>query len=131
MIEIGTRVYAVLDADEHKVRTLGYGTYEGEFLSPYMSKPTVEAMKNDPVFEAIQDQFNSDEEIQEFIDGPMARLYQNPRIRLDSGGVVWGMECWWATLDEEDPEDFGERKIVVVTPVRNDDGTIYGWEEHP
>lgn len=28
--------------------------------------------------------------------GPLALVgVRNPRIRLDSGKVVWGYECWW------------------------------------
>jgi hypothetical protein len=40
----------------------------------------------------------------------------NPRIRLDSGEVVWGFECWWG---EGSAEEFNKwvagRKLIPVT----------------
>ena len=28
----------------------------------------------------------------------------NPRIELDGGGVIWGCECWWERVDDEEVE---------------------------
>jgi hypothetical protein len=39
----------------------------------------------------------SDEEVIE--DLKTSSLLTNPCIKLDSGAVVWGMECWWAEAD--------------------------------
>lgn len=37
----------------------------------------------------------------------------NPKIQLDSGGVVWGQECWWG--DEEAVKKMiGGREIIMV-----------------
>ncbi len=44
----------------------------------------------------------------------------NPRIRLDSGEIVWGFECWWDA--EEEAKDIIKKaqeqgtKIVNITP---------------
>ena len=27
-------------------------------------------------------------------------LRENPKIKLDSGQIVWGCECWWSPEDE-------------------------------
>lgn len=26
----------------------------------------------------------------------------NPRIKLDNGDIIWGIECWWRPVDEGD-----------------------------
>jgi hypothetical protein len=46
----------------------------------------------------------------------------NPCIHLDSGDIVWGMQCWWGPLDRSDakfPEDVFER-VVVPVPADNE-----------
>lgn len=65
----GIRVGAILGSDGKKVEFLGYGVYEGDF---------VPAKEINPVLN---------------IGLP------NPRIKLDSGKVVWGCECWWGPED--------------------------------
>lgn len=49
----------------------------------------------------------------------------NPCIELDSGGVVFGIECWWG------PEDriktmIGDRAVLIVPPPdrTTDDGDV-------
>ncbi len=39
--------------------------------------------------------------------------FPNPRITLDSGDVVWGMECWWGG-EEQIKEKFlsGDRTVI-------------------
>lgn len=69
-VKEGERVGAILGSSDGVVEFLGYGVYEGRF-------PPVEAV------------------------GMIAEMsrdipdYTNPRIRLDSGKVVYGCECWW------------------------------------
>lgn len=41
--------------------------------------------------------------------------FPNPRITLDSGGVVWGYQCWWGSEDEV-KKFIGDRTIVHVEP---------------
>ena len=36
---------------------------------------------------------------------------KNPKIRLDSGEVVWGYECWWGP-EEKVTETIGDRKVL-------------------
>lgn len=79
MSKPGDRVGAIFCTNTDKsVDFFGYGVYEGDFL--FGDEGSVE-----PV-------------------GFVASLLRgqetpNPRIRLDSGQVVWGCECWWG--DEE------------------------------
>lgn len=74
MYQSGIRVGAVLSADEFEVKLLGFGVYEGDFMY-------------------------GDESVADSPAGHTADLGRylatNPRIRLDSGEVVWGCECWW------------------------------------
>jgi len=68
----GERVAAIAHMDAEKVVFYGYGVYEGDFISPFSVDVTDSPEKPDT----------------------------NPRIRLDNGKIVWGIECWW--LKEED-----------------------------
>lgn len=46
-------------------------------------------------------------------DLPSPLGFPNPCIKLDSGGEVWGYECWWG--DEEGIKNaIGNRKVVLV-----------------
>lgn len=40
----------------------------------------------------------------------------NPRIDLDNGKVVWGMECWWGDVDSVRKRFQGEWKWEQVDP---------------
>lgn len=40
---------------------------------------------------------------------------ENPTIKLDSGGVVYGFECWWCTEDKKEKLIAG-RELVIVEP---------------
>lgn len=50
--------------------------------------------------------------VQQEGDGPPGELFAvphlNPRIRLDDGSVIWGIECWWRSLEEEPAYDMEE-----------------------
>ena len=50
----------------------------------------------------------------------------NPKIRLDSGDIVWGCECWWGG-EESVRRKIGNRKVVIV-PVPNQAGSAAGAE---
>lgn len=46
----------------------------------------------------------------------------NPKIRLDAGGYVWGAECWWGEVpDDEVPQGWvkGRRIVIVPPPIRS------------
>lgn len=68
-MEKGTRVGAVLSADDDTVKLIGYGTYEGEEIPP-------------------EDSGGMGKILHEIGQ-------KNPKIKLDNGGVTWGCECWW------------------------------------
>lgn len=84
----GTRVGAVLSADEKTVLFLGWGTYVGDEV------PGPE------------------------VAGFMAQLCRemkrpNPKIQLDDGKVVFGCECWWGD-EAKVKEMIGGRPLKVV-----------------
>lgn len=87
-LEPGTRVGAIESASDDEVRFFGYGVYEGEF-PPDLGTSTLHGP----------------------VDEEMQKSYRNPRIRLDSGKVVWGCECWWGPEDEI-RSMIGKRRVV-------------------
>lgn len=38
---------------------------------------------------------------------------KNPKIVLDSGGVVWGYQCWWGDEDTV-KKQLGDRQVIIV-----------------
>lgn len=76
---IGSRVGAILGADEDVVKFLGYGVYEGDEV------PDENAVGFGPILREMK--------------------RPNPKIKLDSGKVVWGCECWWG------PEEATKKKL--------------------
>ena len=40
----------------------------------------------------------------------------NPRIELDSGGWVWGAECWWGDASEDTPATWAKGRRIEVVP---------------
>lgn len=93
--KVGERVGAIHHSTSSHLYFLGYGVYEGEQL---------------PVADGNESSLAT----------VMARLnMKNPRIKLDNGDVVWGMECWWG------PEDYIKRTLEsaaadgrIITDVR-------------
>src|SRR5690606_6347627 len=67
----GMRVGAILSASNGVAKFLGYGTYDGDFEPP-------EAVRSTSRY---------------------GLSMTSPRITLDTGEVVWGMQCWWAAED--------------------------------
>jgi hypothetical protein len=73
-------------ANDEEVHLFGYGVYEGDEAPP----PNVM--------------------------GPFGYSdFPNPKIRLDSGEVVWGCECWWCP-EEDMKQGIGSRRVVPITP---------------
>lgn len=72
--EVGSRIGAVLGAKNGKVEFLGFGTYEGRAV------PDADAVGIADIMREIGS--------------------ENPKLRLDSGVVVWGCECWWGSQEE-------------------------------
>lgn len=69
--KVGDRVGAVLSTKDGVVQLLGFGVYEGNEVPHGMNVGFL---------------------------GQLSRAgIPNPKIRLDSGKVVWGCECWWGS----------------------------------
>lgn len=94
-VEVGDRVGAILKSDDTgTIWLLGYGNYLGEQV------PDPELGVSSWVMEAFG------------ID----RMDPEPCIRLDSGQLVYGCECWWST--EQDIQDLlGMYKKVELADV--------------
>ena len=88
--KVGDRVFAAESSDEDEVRMFGVGV-----------------RLEDAVPDASVGGF-----------GPilMRMGRTNPRIRLDSGDIVWGCECWWGAEAELDEMVSGRRVIAVPVP---------------
>lgn len=106
--EPGTRV-AVLDASGKKF--VGYGIYEGDFhcqqlAELYASCATTLPDTTEPERERLAAHILSG-------GGSISR---NPRIRLDSGDILWGCECWWGPADEFVANGYAEKFGVGRPP---------------
>lgn len=90
--KVGSRVGAVLASDDDVVRFLGYGTrVEDSEVPPDVPGHLAESAR--------------------------AGEHSVPRILLDSGTHVWGVECFWAPA-ESVQKWIGERRVVHVSPKR-------------
>lgn len=67
---VGDRVGVIADIEDHPLRFLGYGVYEGDFIP-------------------------SGRAIGELADEMRLNKQPCPRFMLDSGEVVWGCEAQW------------------------------------
>jgi hypothetical protein len=43
-------------------------------------------------------------------------LGMNPVIELDSGGWVWGAECWWGEAADDTPAKWAKGRRIVTVP---------------
>lgn len=103
---IGDRIYAMVDATNTEVRLLGFGAYVGDEVPPRPG-PFLSAIYGGIKTWEEYDAINKADGI-----GGVPRP-KNPKLALDNGDVVWGMECWWGP--ESDYERArGDRKEVAV-----------------
>ena len=84
MHRVGDRVGAILGSKDGVVDFLGYGVYEGDF-DPDNPEDAPKAVG------AIAEMGRDATKIAKEYKIPYVR--RNPRIRLDSGKIVWGCEC--------------------------------------
>jgi hypothetical protein len=84
--KIGIRVGAISHSEKETVYLYGWGTYEGDHVPP---KGTAGPFGLDA-----------------------SEVGPNPKIKLDSGDVVWGCQCWWG------PEDQIKAKIAQFEEVK-------------
>lgn len=91
----GSRVGAILSASGDVIRLLGYGVYDGDHEPPAevlgMSPEELQKTYADAVAQGLM---------------PEGTKFTNPRITLDDGSVVWGMQCWWG------PEESIKREVT-------------------
>lgn len=40
----------------------------------------------------------------------------NPKIKLDSGEIVWGYQCWWTTEERVKAMLHGHKVVIVPVP---------------
>lgn len=83
----GDRVGAILGIDGDIAEFLGYGIYDGDAVPLEAVGPFAEMLQKS--------------------EGP------NPKIVLDSGKVVYGCECWWAS-EEEIKKKLEKCKIISM-----------------
>lgn len=83
---VGERVGAIARADKETVWLFGYGTYQGERVP-------------DPALGV------------RMFGMPMD--HENPCLLLDSGKLIFGCECWWAS-EARVKEIIGDRRVVEV-----------------
>jgi hypothetical protein len=82
---VGSRVFAVVDADASGVRLLGFGTYVGDEVPP---RP----LGMGALFGATWEAHDAALAVEGYPDPVRPK---NPKIVLDDGETVWGAECWW------------------------------------
>lgn len=90
--KVGSRM-AVVSADRKTF--LGYGVYEGDFHHPDLAEEmaqVAETHPNIPPEERVA--------LAQKIRGGETTMGRNPRLRLDDGRSVWGIECWWGPAAE-------------------------------
>lgn len=98
-VEPGDRVYAIESETASEVRAFGGGVYEGMHLPPDGTIGVggevlrYHEMTETAVRQLMEQRPESDEETLRWIIADSAP--KNPRIRLDSGEIVWGCQCWW------------------------------------
>jgi len=103
MFKIGDRVGAILGTDkgDEVIDFLGYGNYDGEHAPVeavgFMADCINDANKKAP------------------------EIIKNPRIKLDSGSIVYGCECWWGGADAVKKHLEGKTvKLVDIDQVREE-----------
>src|SRR5688572_33502236 len=113
-IEPGARVRIIQDCREGSPATGKYGVYEGDFPFDIMVQFNGEIKELSPWEYAAATVTVGGKEVPLSDVSPIYRgdtprplegsnyavACTNPRIRLDSGEVIWGAECWWNIADE-------------------------------
>lgn len=87
---IGSRVGALCSINGGVARYFGEGVYLGEEVPSKTEFPHL-AMFSD-------------------------NMVSNPKILLDTGGVVWGCECWWSPVESMKRRLSSCTTIHMITP---------------
>ncbi len=107
-VKIGERVGAIASADDEAVKLYGFGVYEGE-QEMGLDIPGLMGITGREMIAEAREWGWPEEAIE-----PLHHQ-TNPRIRLDSGDVVWGCQCWWGS--EEAARKAIDGRVVEVVPV--------------
>lgn len=119
-MKIGDRVGAIESADSCAVRMFGYGVYEGDHVRPDDLPGVFGSLAE--IREAAIEANGPEKQWTEAQRRTFNWLASNPRIRLDSGDVVWGCQCWWGP-EAEIKKTIGDRQVVIVSvPAENKTG---------
>ena len=53
---------------------------------------------------------------------PVFPTIPNPKIKLDSGEIIWGCQCWWGAVEKmkENFEGFEFRNVDLPSPEQKD-----------
>jgi len=109
----GDRVFAMESATDTEVKMYGFGIYEGDFPTP--TGPFGQS------YQEVEKEFREmypelpDDKIADMMNSLKSR--KNPRIKLDDGQTVWGMQCWWGTEDSFNKVADGRTIVTIPVPV--------------
>jgi hypothetical protein len=128
MTEVGTRVWAVRDANQETVHAFGFGTYAGDLPRPGRATQEDRLIAEQAIRRGDESNWNpqfagylADEQakpMSQRVDELLHEMSLNPKIVLDAGGVVWGCECWWGEATDSTPQEWakGRRIVTVAAP---------------
>jgi hypothetical protein len=88
MTKVGDRVGAVYTGDKETLQIFGFGVYEGDFTPKEAAGWIAETAREIGT--------------------------KNPRIKLDSGKVVYGCECWWGSEEAVKAQVAKYPKVIEV-----------------
>jgi hypothetical protein len=139
VMKTGERVLIVEDVRDGHIATGKTGIYEGDF--------PLTITLGYQVSEEVEIEWRGEYDYQDFINGkitlfngkPANTIYKewkppescprplfampmnNPRIHLDDGSVIWGVECWWKPMEyaanklEDDQKELETEKEFLRT----------------
>lgn len=99
-LPIGTRVVAVSHNEGKTLYVFGSGVFEGYFLpsSVNVEDAVKQIMSEFEVARGVTPELADSEFTPEHARIALILSESNPRIKLDSGKIVWGFECWWGDV---------------------------------
>lgn len=133
--QIGDRVGAVRNATNDEVFFYGWGVYQGDQVPPFgplgmpleefnkiQRESVINHFKNPYEFKMVNDLLEivylpkperepTEEEISVLME---KHTFKNPKILLESGEVVWGMECWWGS-ESKVKQMLENKKVTIVS----------------
>ena len=129
---IGKRVRITQDCRDGSPASGAYGIYEGDFpLTAIVSvNGDYQEFDHDAFVAWNSKRENPIPEMTRENPKPGPAFWfanNNPRIRLEDGSTIWGCQCWWTLIDQDDPaivdlqkaqEDTVEVIIALANAIR-------------